>query len=74
MVFDVKFNGFMNSLREEANSLHEVNQLNQRDIFAAVDQISSYFLYVNNSILSSFEELKIEVKDRRANKEFLFES
>jgi hypothetical protein len=36
MDFDVKFNGFMNSLREESNSLHEVNQLMQRDVFAAV--------------------------------------
>jgi hypothetical protein len=42
-------------------------------IFMAVDQIKNDFLYANNAVFKSFEELRIEVKDRRANKAVMFE-
>jgi hypothetical protein len=53
--------------------VHEANQLILKDVFAAVEQIKKDFLFVNNEILKSFEEIKIEVKDRRANKAMLLE-
>jgi hypothetical protein len=36
-----------------------------------VGQMKDDALYVNNSILMSFEKLRIEVKERRANKAML---
>jgi hypothetical protein len=71
--FDVKFNRFINSFREEVSMVHETYQITLKDIFEGEEQIRNDFLFVNNEILRSFEEIKIEVKDRRANKAMLFE-
>jgi hypothetical protein len=63
----------MNIFREEERVVHKVNQSMVQNIFAAVDEIKSDFLCVNNEVLCSFEELQIEVKDKRVHKAMLYE-
>jgi hypothetical protein len=66
--FDHKLNGVLHTVRIEIQSIQDMGQITIMEILNSVHQFRSELMYVINTMLQTFEELKMEVNDRRANK------
>jgi hypothetical protein len=63
--FESRLDNFLNSFREEACSFHDVDQQLVHEVMNGIDHLKGNFLFFSNSIFKGFEDLKMEVNDRR---------